>query len=269
MVYESLGLQKKNGFMWEGNITPYVTYEFSNNTSLRTEFSLRRFDFNNELRSELDIRRFIENGSKFAITLNVDNRDYRLLPKKGMYSNFSVGYGFVHENDIKYTKPEAVEQLNLLHGENFFEGELTISQTIPLSRNLWWTLMGNAYYKSSPSLLDNYTVGGTTTEGIRNLPFIGYREHELRMDQQLYARTDLRVGIFDNVSVSIVGNVIVGESKVFNYSDDGRDNTLTAYGVGFEFCIMLPVGPVLFDIGYNSEASAVRTDLSLGWKHFF
>ena len=269
MVFESFGLQKKNGFMWEGYITPFLTYEFNNHTSLRVEFNVRRFDFNNELRSEIDIRRYVENGSKIGAILNVDNRDARVFTKNGMHTYFSVGFGFVNENDIKYTVPDAAEELDLLIAENFVEGELMISQTIPLSQKVWWTIAGNAYYKSSPSLLDNYTVGGTTFEGNRNLPFIGYREQELRMDQHLYARTDIRIGLFDNVSVSIVGNVLVGESKVFKYSDNKRDNTLTAYGLGFEFGIMLPVGPVLFDIGYSSEAKSVRTELSIGWKHFF
>jgi NTE family protein len=269
MIFESFARQKKNGFMWEGYITPYLTYEFNSHTSLRAEFNFRRFDFTNQLRSEIDIRRYIENGSKIGVILNIDNRDARVFTKEGMHTYFSFGHGFVNDLDIKYTMPDAAESLEVLIADDFIEGEFFISQTFPLAQKVWWTFSGNAYFKSNPSLLDNYTIGGTTFEGNRNLPFIGFREQELRMDQHLYARTDIRIGLFDNVSVSIIGNVLVGESKVFRYSDSKRDHTLTAYGVGFEFGIMLPVGPVLFDIGYSSEAKSVRTELSIGWKHFF
>lgn len=269
MVFESRGRQKKNGFMWEGYLTPYLTYEFNNSTSLRTEFNLKRFDFNNELRSDLDISRFVESGSKIQLVFTVDNRDARVLTKQGVFAYIKVGKGFISDNDIKYTIPEAAESLNVLIGDDFVEGEVSVTQTVPISKKLWWTFTGNAYYKSSPSLLDNYSIGGTILEGRRNLPFIGFSEQEIRTDQHLYARTDLRIGLFDNVSVALVGNVLLGESKVFQYSDNNRASTITAFGLGFEFGIMLPIGPILFDIGYNSEADNIKTELSIGWKHFF
>lgn len=269
MVYESLGRQRKNGFMWEGHITSYLTYEFDNYTSIRTEFSLDRYDFKNELRSNFDINRFIENGSKIGLVLNMDDRDARVFTKKGMNAYVRLARGFVNNNDIKYTTPESEENLNLLIGDDFVEGEIFVTQTFGVSENIWWTFSANAYYKNSPSLLNNYTIGGTSMEGVRNLAFMGFRQHELRTDQHIYGRTDIRIGMFDNLSVAIVGNILIGESKVFRYSDVNRDDTMTAFGVGFEFGLMLPVGPILFDIGYNSEAESVHTELSIGWTHFF
>lgn len=269
MLYQSLGRQRKNGFMWEGHITPYLTYEFNNHTSLRGELDLKRFDFWNELQRDLDIDRFIEMGSKVALIFTIDDRDARAMTTKGSLFYCRMGYGIRVGNDLRYTEPEAAAVLAFPLGEDFFESEIFLSQTIPVSEKIWWTLSADAYYKNSPSILDNYRIGGTSIEGVRNLPFIGYTEGELLMDQHLYARSDLRIGIFENVSVSLVGNLIVGESKVFSYSDPKRDNTFTAFGVGFEFGIMLPIGPVLLDIGYSSEAENVRTELSIGWKHFF
>jgi len=269
LIYYSAGRQKKNGFMWEGHVTPYLTYEFSNYMSLRAEIDIKRFDFNNEIQNELDIDRFVESGTKIGLIFSFDDRDARAMTQNGILTYGRFGYGAGVNNDLEFTKPEAEDILTLPLSDPFFEGELFLTQTLPVSKNAWWTIMGDIYYKSSSSILDNYTVGGTTLEGFNNLPFIGYREHELRMDQHLYARTDLRIGIYNNVSVALVGNIIVGESKVFKYSNRNRDNTFTAYGVGLEFAIMLPIGPVLFDIGYSSEAKTVRTDLSIGWKHFF
>ncbi len=269
MLYKSLGGQKKNGFTWEGHLIPYLTYEFSNLMSIRAEVDVKRFDFRNELRSELDIKRFVEFGSEAGLIFTLDDRDSRMMATSGLYCYTRLGYGFKIGDNVRYTLPGAEEALKLPHGEDFFQGELFLSQTVPVSETVWWTIMGDFYYKSSPSILDNYSVGGTSIEGIRNLPFIGFSEQELRTDQHIYARSDLRIGVYDNVSISIVGNIIVGESKAFKYSDPNRDNTFTAYGVGFQFGIMLPIGPVLFDIGYNSEAKNVRTELSIGWKHFF
>jgi len=269
MIYLSKGQQKKNGFMWEGHITPYFTYEFSNMMSVRAELDVKRFDFRNELRSDLDIKRFVEVGTMVGLIFTVDDRDSRAMTRRGSFIFGRVGYGFGIDNTVRYTNPEAANTLELPLGDEFFEGELFFSQTIPVSETVWWTFTGDFYYKSSPSILDNYCIGGTTLEGVRNLPFVGYREQELRTNQHLYARSDLRIGVFNNVSVSLIGNLLVGESEAFDYSQKSRDNTFTAYGLGFEFGIMLPIGPVLFDIGYSSEAESVRTELSIGWKHFF
>ncbi|MDF1695012.1 MAG: patatin-like phospholipase family protein [Saprospiraceae bacterium] len=269
LVFESKGSPKKNGFMWEGFITPYLTYEFNNVSSLRAEYSLKRYDFRNEIRADVDIKRYVESGSNLSLILDVDDRDARAFTKTGLFMYSRIGLGFINNNDVSYTLPDASSSLTFPRAENFIEGELFISRTIPVSDKVWWTFMGDFYFKNKASLLDNYTVGGTSLEGIRNLPFIGFREEELRMDQHLYGRTEIRIGMFDNVSVSIVGNIIVGESQVFQYSDHQRDTRFTAYGLGFEFGIMLPIGPLIFDIGYNSEAETVRTALSLGWRHFF
>jgi len=269
MVFESFGRQRKNGLLWKGYITPYLTYEFNNYTSIRAEIDIKRFDFINELQSEFDIKRFVEVGNKIGFIFSIDDRDARVMIKRGLYLYSRAAYGFETFHNLKYTKPAAADVLNFSIAENFFEGEFFVSQTFPLSRNVWWTFTGDAYYKNNSSILDNYSIGGTTIEGKRNLPFIGYRAQELRTDQHLYMRSDLRIGVFDNVSVTLVGNIIVGESKSFRYSDPSRENTFTAYGVGFEFGIMLPIGPVLFDVGYSSEAENVRTELSIGWKHFF
>jgi hypothetical protein len=255
--------------MWEGHITPYLTYEFNNLFSIRGELDIKRFDFRNELQSVLDIDRLVESGYKGALLLSVDSRDARVMPQRGLYFFGRVGYGLGIKNKLRYTRPEAADVLDFSLGDDFFEGEIFLTQTIPVSKRVWWTFAGDIYYKSSPSILDNYTIGGTSLEGLRNLPFMGYSEHEMRTDQHFYMRSDLRVGVFSNVSVAFVANLLVGESKSFNYSDQERDNTFTAFGIGFQFGILLPIGPVLFDIGYNSETQNVGTDLSIGWKHFF
>ena len=269
MVYLSYGRQKKNGFIWEGHVTPYLTYEFSNYTSMRGEIDLKRFDFRNELQNEIDIDKFVETGSKIGLVFSFDDRDARAMTQKGKYFYCGVGYGFNIGNNVRYTKPSAVDELKFPKGEDFFEGEIFVTSTVPVTSYIWWTFMADVYYKSSPSILDNYTIGGTTIEGYRNLPFMGYTEQELRTDQHVYVRSDLRIGVFDNVSVALVGNLLIGESKALKYPDPRRDNTIIAYGVGFEFGIMLPIGPILFDIGYNSEAKNVNTEISVGWKHFF
>jgi len=269
LIYFSQGRQRQNGFMWEGHIRPYVTYEFSNFASLRAELDVKRHDFRNELRRDLDIKKFVESGTKVALSFTYDNRDARAMTTDGLLFHTYAGYGFEVDNDIQYTVEEAANALDIPFGDKFFEGEVFMTNTIPLNDRLWWSLSGSAYYKSSPSLLDNYRIGGTTIEGIRNLPFMGFREQELRTDQHLYLRSDLRIGVFDNVSVALVGNVLFGESNSFDYIAPERDNTFTAYGLGLEFGIMLPIGPVLFDIGYSSEADNVNTEISIGWKHFY
>lgn len=269
MIFESSGRQRKNGLLWKGFITPYLTYEFNNFTSIRAEIDIKRYDFINEVQSEFDIDRFVEVGTKTGVIFSIDDRDSRIMTRRGLYLYARTAYGFETSNNLKYTNFEAADVLSFPIADNFFEGEFFVSQTIPVSKKVWWTFMGDAYYKSSPSILDNYSIGGTTVEGRRNLPFMGFREQELRTDQHLYVRSDIRIGIFENVSVALVGNIVVGESKSFRYSHPKRDDTFTAYGIGFEFGIMLPIGPVIFDVGYNSEARNVRTELSIGWKHFF
>lgn len=269
MIYESFARQRKNGFTWEGHATSYFTYEFSNRASIRAELDLKRFDFRNEILNEHDVKRFVETGSRVGLSFTIDDRDSRVMTHKGLYTYGSVGYGFGVHNEVRFTDSAAMEFVTVPLGEKFFEGEFFLSKTVPLSDRVWWTFMGDVYYKSSPSILDHYAIGGTTIEGRRNLPFIGFREQELRTNQHLYARTDVRVGIFKNVSVAIVGNILIGESEVFRFTDKNRDTRFTAYGIGFEVGLMLPIGPVLFDIGYSSEAKNVKTDLSIGWKHFF
>ena len=269
MLYHSNGRQRKNGFMWEGYITPYVTYEFNNYTSLRLDLEVKSFAFENELLSDFDIDRLVETGSKSSFLFTYDDRDARAMTREGLLLYGHLGFGFHVNSDLEYNVAEASDVLDFPLGNRYAEAEFFFAQTIPMSQKLWFTFMGDIYYKSNPSILDNYTVGGTTLEGRRNLPFMGYREQELRTDQHIFVRSGLRLGVFENVSVELVGNLMVGESKVFRYSDPGRDDTFTAYGIGLQFGIMLPIGPVLLDMGYNSESNDIRADLSIGWKHFF
>ncbi|MFT6333597.1 MAG: NTE family protein [Saprospiraceae bacterium] len=269
LSFYSRNLQKKTGFQWEGHVKPYLMYEFSNNISVTGLVDFKRLDFQNDIRSALDIKRIVNRSTRFGLEFKYDSRDERVLPRKGALYLLSAGYGLAYDDIIKYTTEEASDVVIFPKSEDYFDAELYASRTLALESNVWWTLAVDLFYKSKPSLLDGYKVGGTSVITNLSLPFIGYVNTELMSNRHVYARTDIRFPIFEQVSLAMVFNGIYTSNNSLEYSDPGQDITYFAYGAGIELGIKSPLGPILFDIGYNSEAKKIKGEISVGWRHFF
>ncbi len=267
--FYSKNLQKKVGLQWEAHIKPYFTYEFSNHMSVTGSVDFKRLDFQNQIRSVLDIKQIINASTRFGLEFSYDNRDERVLPKKGSSYFISAGYGLAAPDNIRYTRTEAADVVTLPMSDDYFDAELYASKTVALKSNLWWTLAVDMYYKSKPSLLDGYKIGGTSVKTDLSIPFIGYISTELMSNKHAYARTDIRLAIFEQVSVAMVFNGIYTSNNSLEYSDPDHETSYFAYGAGLELGIKSPLGPILFDIGYSSEAEKVKGEISVGWRHFF
>ena len=261
--------QKKVGVQWEGHIKPYLMYELSNNMSMTGSVDFRRFDFVNQIRAAQDLVQIINSSTRFGFDVEYDSRDVRVLTKKGASYSLKVGYGLAAEDDIKFTDAMSSEVINLPKSKDYFDAEFYMSNTFPVENRMWWSFVLNGYYKSAPSLLDGYKIGGTSVRTELSLPFIGYANSELMSDAHLYARTDVRFAIFEQVSVALIVNAIATSNNAFTYSNNKHDISYIAYGAGVELGINSPLGPILLDIGYNSEADRVKGELSVGWRHFF
>tara|TARA_R110000737_G_scaffold314508_1_gene324305 strand:+ start:484 stop:2715 length:2232 start_codon:yes stop_codon:yes gene_type:complete len=265
----SKNLQMKRGFQWEGHFKPFFTYEFSNALSLTGLIDFKRFDFVNQIRSIYDIKQIVNSSTRFGLELSYDSRDERVLPKKGTTYLLSAGIGLAAEDDIDYTRKEAEDNLLLPQSDDYFDAEFYIAKTLPLNSNFWWTMGVDLYYKTKPSLLDGYKIGGTSVKTDLSLPFTGYIGTELMSNNHIYARTDLRFAIFEQVSLALVFNGIYTSNNTFEYSDPDHEISYFAFGAGLELGIKSPLGPILFDIGYNSEAERIKGEISVGWRHFY
>jgi NTE family protein len=264
----SRNLQKKSGIQWEGHIKPYFTYEFSNHTSVTGSIDFKRLDFQNQIRSVLDIKQVINASTRFGLELSYDNRNERVLPKRGASYFISAGYGLAATDNISYTRMEAADVITLPLSEDYFDAEFYAANTIELKSNLWWTTSVDLYYKSKPSLLDGYKIGGTSVKTDLSIPFIGYRSTELMSNKHAYVRTDLRFAIFEQVSLAMVFNGVYTSNYSLEYSDPTHETSYFAYGAGIELGIKSPLGPILFDVGFSSEAEKVKGEISVGWRHF-
>ena len=87
-------------------------------------------------------------------------------------------------------------------------------------------------------------------------------------NRHAYARTDIRLAVFEQVSLAMVFNGIYSSNNSLVYSDPNRNQSYFAYGAGLELGIKTPLGPILLDVGYNSEANKVKGEISVGWRHF-
>ncbi len=268
LKFFSRELQKKTGIQWEGHIIPYIAYEFSNSFILTGSVNFRRFDFLNQIRLALDLRQIVNRSTRFGVELNYDNRDDRVLPRNGSNYFFSFGYGTSADDNIKYTTQSASEVLSFPVSKNYFDVEVYASKTLPLRSKLWWTTTFDGYFKSNASLLDGYKIGGTSVRTNLSLPFMGYVNTELMSNTHIYARSDLRIAIFEQVSIAMVYNAIYSSNRAFEYSDSDHETSYFAYGAGIEIGIKSPLGPILFDLGFNSEAQRVKGEVSVGWRHF-
>lgn len=261
--------QRKVGFLWEGHIEPYLLYEFDNGRSLRASFDLRRFDFNNEVVAALDLRRIVNNSTRAGLQWTLDTRTSRVLPKNGSLMVVSAGYGFSADDSPEYNSSEAIGAISFPESASYFDAEFLMSQIVPISPKVRLELLVDFFYKSAPSLLDGYTIGGTSFISERSLPFIGYRLAEINTDRHGYLRSALRIDVVNSITASIIVNGIMGSNQAFLYYDESRADSFSAFGVGIELGVDTPVGPVLFDLGFNSESKDVVGELSIGWRHFF
>ncbi len=269
LKFFSNGSQKKTGFQWEGHIKPYIKYEFNNVLNVAANIDFRRFDFNNQVRTEFDVTRVINSNTRYSLDLRFDNRDDRILTKKGTSFLISLGYGDTAEDKIRYTNTDAETNIELPFSDDYFDAEVYYTSTLPIKQKLWWSVALDGYYKSVPSLLDGYKIGGTTSRIDRSLPFIGYANTELISNAHIYMRTDIRFAIFEQVSLALVANAMLSSNEAMIYADSTRDTDYLAFGAGLELGISTPIGPILLDVGYNSEAKDIRGELSVGWRHFY
>lgn len=268
-IFYSKGEQKKFGFEWIGHFKPYIMFEFNNYANIKADIDFRSYDLINKVKSFIDFSRIRNTNNRFGLEFTFDSRDTRVFANNGILFETKMGYGFLAKDDHVFTTADAENLIQFPESGDFYDFEMYFKQTIGIREKLWWSFSGDVYYKSNPSILSNYDVGGTGIKSDNHLPFVAFKDLELSFNKFVYARTDLRIGIYKNVSASLVGNIIIGDSDVLAYSAPSLDKRITAYGVGIELGMMLPIGPILFDIGYNSESDDIGTELSLGWRHIF
>lgn len=125
----------------------------------------------------------------------------------------------------------------------------------------------SAGYKSSPSLVDNFRIGGLEDRDTKSISMLGFNTHQLHLDRYAKATTALRIELLPSISVSGEFSRIIGD-RVFVRTDTESDLSIDAWSIGGILGVETPIGPFRIGFGHNTLTSAWNTNFAFGYTFF-
>lgn len=238
---------------------------WSKNNYLRlylSEFQSRMFNLRIGVQEESiyyynSIDDFFRSFGAFA-SLSLDTRNRPYLADRGMV--FSLE-GNVHRNhDDRYR----------IEGDAYGSGSIAFSSIVPLGGR--FAFVPHLYVRMITPFdedkdMDFYQTlfGGMMYQrhSESQLPFVGVIDPQYLFHDAAVARIDLRVHLFENSYVSLMGNVIGGTTK--SLLQDGWETFESHFGFGVQYALRTIVGPLTFSLHWSDITDKWAGYISLGY----
>jgi len=196
--------------------------------------------------------------------ITIDRLDDPIFPTKGFKTELQGEGHLLVGNELDGNTmggPFISEDKSLASVQIKTQGAITVFENLVLEANL------AAGYKSSPSLIDNYRVGGLEDRDTKSLSMLGLNTHQLHFDKFIKGGVAIRLEIGSSLIAGLRADYIQGD-QVFRDFADTSSPMISVLGLGGFIGLETPVGPFRFAVGRNDLTTAWNTNFVFGYSFF-
>lgn len=193
-----------------------------------------------------------EHSLQYYLSIQFDNQDSRLLPKKGM--KWLVKYNYVTDNGYGFNGGAGV---NIVEG--YWHLAIPLTRTTVLNPSIEGRFIqdNNTYFNHS-----NF-IGGMNTYGhyvTQQLAFAGINYYQLAPNQLLIGGLNARQHLTDNNYMFAQFNYGFGSSSL-----DHIFNQKNLFGAAIGYGYKSPAGPIEFNLNWSNVTKKLGCFLNLGY----
>lgn len=196
--------------------------------------------------------------------VTVDRLDDPILPTEGFKAEIQGEAHLLFANEIDGS---ASRGLDIPDDQTYVsiqlkaQGAFSVTDRVTIEGNL------SAGYKSSPSLIDNYRVGGLEDRDTKSISMIGLNTHQLHFYRFAKGGVSARLKIGSSLFIGVRADRISGD-RIFKDVDDTSDPRVDVLGVGGYIGVDTPIGPFRVALGRNDLTSSWNTNFAFGYTFF-
>jgi NTE family protein len=284
-----MGHRKDHLLLIEGSLQKYEQYSYQGST-LRADYEAQ--DFYSSLGFAHEPNNDFWLGIKAG--LRVNNIEPNGVELGGLESYRRSNYFtdiFAEYNTLD--RPSLASQGNLVFvsmgydamSNSFLNTGRFINEFVPEEKN-YWTIEASlrhiqpivtrisldgkirVAWKSDPSFLDNYRIGGLERRGLQSIDIIGLNTDQFHFTNYYNIGGQIRVNIFKEIFASIRADYISGDRAFQFRSSDILGEHISFGSYGFVGSLLSPIGPVHLAFGTNTATHQWVTNLTFGYTFF-
>lgn len=213
-----------------------------------------------------DFVKYQSSRQRAYFELEFNDLDRQVYPRRGLSYFFSSS--FIFDNTVKREDVEASKDfLNINEDASYWRWDLSAEYYYSLSSNVVLELQMAGRASTGRSLLDSYKIGGPFQSKDFVSGFIGLEESEFLVGDHLSLKSALRMHYNDLISISPTLHFMRGIDYLhFAYN---RERVVSILGLGIQFGLDTPIGPISFDVGYTNQTEELNLNFGVGFRHIY
>ncbi len=248
----------------DGHLEVGVSKEWKN----KYLFSLSYEILFNRLRSRVfiedDFQKLRSNREALNIGLQFNSLNRQFFAKSGQKFDFKATYVFSNNID-RINQGIGTTFLDFPDDKNYVKAEFSYQNFYSIS-GVVAEFESKGRISSGQTFLDNFNIGGPIQSKSYQYGFTGLDDFELIMGDHISGRFGLRFSLNDKFFITPQINYLYGENFL-SYAYNNTDKNLNEVGMGISLSINSPIGPVVLDIGINTDREEPIANIGFGYRH--
>ena len=241
-----------------------VGYESNNDVLVSADIGIDGFRLKPVDLDQDDINLYGRLDGVFRANVTIDKLDDLILPTEGYRAELQGEGHLFFANQLNGGEPRG---LVIPEDNSYVTAQLKVLGALSITDI--FTLIGDlsAGIKSSPSLVDNFRVGGLEDRDTKSIAMIGLNTHQLHFDEFAKAGAAVRLKIGSVLFVGLKVDRLTG-IRAFRNISDTSDPRVDLFGYGGFVGLDTPIGPFRFAVGRNDLTSSWNTNFAFGYTFF-
>lgn len=213
-----------------------------------------------------DIKRLTTRRQSLFASIAFNDLNKQTYADNGTKARLDLSYVF----NVKVKRENQSAEtsfLNYTNADKYFKLDFSIDQYISLSHRFCIELGLRARTIGEGAFLDHFRIGGTFQEKNQTYGFIGLEDAELLISDHISIKGGLRYYYNDLLYITPTIQYMYGEDML-SYAYE-RDKYVSMLGMGLQFGVDSPIGPVSFDVGYTNLTDEINLNLGIGFRHIY
>ena len=206
--------------------------------------------------------RFTRNDFVFKAYGIYNTTDKSAFPTEGWEGHGQMGYNSLLSTEVVNGTASQIFQPD---EKNYAWFAGSLGRYIPLNHKFNWHLRVSAGWRSAPSLVDNYRIGGLENRGIYSTSMLGLNTHQWHFTESLNISTAIRVQLSERFYLSGVVGRQSGERAFFLNNSTDQELRGSFWSYGTILGIDTPLGPIKIGHGYNTRSSEWNFNFIFGY----
>jgi len=215
-----------------------------------------------------DIEQYKVIGPQINMNMSYNTLNANHFAKNGISISSKNSLVFAQDETLDFANNGSSSILALPGQANYFKTDNYTRYTFSFLDIVTSNSRLAAGLKTSPSLLDNFRIGGLHHSKNHTFPFVGIEETQYQFNKYFAAQQEIMVNVFGPVYLSGIINYVAGDFA-FQLASNINNSSINFLGYGAGLYIKTPIGPLSFIIGKNTFDDQGNSSLGLGYRYIY